>query len=88
LQKREGISNLKRVFGEAGAVEFEEAEIKMKVFRKNLVGYDRSRIYNADETGLFYAQTPNTVYLKSSSSVTPYVPVSSPKARETLILSL
>ena len=65
--RRNNLGSLK-LHGEGGEVSPEHAEEKMREFRvkladelkKNDVSIDR--IYNADQTGLFYSKLPNTIY--------------------------
>jgi hypothetical protein len=65
LRRRNGITNLHWLRGEAGSVNEHKALALMLKF-KNLVeatGISEDRIYNADETGLYYNKLPNTMYL-------------------------
>jgi transposase-like protein len=67
LLKRNELVSLK-LRGEAGEVSHEEAEANMTAFRANLLkdiskyNIPLDRIFNADQTGLFYQQLPNRMY--------------------------
>jgi hypothetical protein len=58
--------------GESGEVDPAKAEQAMAKFRKDLFnamekyGIDLSRVYNADQTGLFYQRLPNRIYCDKS----------------------
>jgi hypothetical protein len=59
-----------RLHGEANEVSEQEAEENMDLFRKELHylmstwNVDPERVFNADQTGLFYQKLPNRVYCK------------------------
>ena len=65
--KRNNLKSLK-LHGEGGEVSPQKAEELMTAFRFNLQNLMEEnditidRVYNADQTGLFYAKLPNTVY--------------------------
>jgi DDE superfamily endonuclease/Tc5 transposase DNA-binding domain len=75
LLKRSGYLKV-NLHGEGGEVNVEEAEQQMKVFRKKLGdhmeehGIPRARIYNGDQTGLFFQKLPNTMYCKAEERST------------------
>ena len=60
--------HLKHLQGESGSVDPEKARVAMEQFRPQVADVPPALIYNMDETGLFYAQLPNTVFATALES--------------------
>lgn len=60
--KRHGLKSI-RLHGEAGSVDPELVREGIKKLRRELESYSLDRIYNMDETGLFYRLLPRQLYV-------------------------
>ena len=66
---REGL-RVRSMNGEAGSVQIDESsiQIQLKNIREILKDYELKDIYNMDETGLFYRNTPSKTISRESVS--------------------